>query len=498
MAAEAMRRRLGPARRGARWAFAAAALLALGCSRCPVPVVAGEATAEPELHAFLAGLVAAAQARPCSPAVLGQLAMAYDVNGFRVAAATTYAQAAELGDDPRWDYHLAVTQAAGGEYEAALASMARALSADGGYAPGWLRRGFWLLALDRPEPAAEAFAQALTVAEHPAQSAAAVAGAARADLRRGDIAGALARLEPAVMRWRSPHLEFLLRRARQRSAGDDGRAGGAPPPTQALRWPDPRRDALAAYVRGLSGSLALAERLLRAGRAEQAVDLLEPLRAGHPHNRQLANDLGNALRLSGRQDDALEVLGAGLGRHPDYAPLHFNLAVLQEARGDAAAAERHYREALRLNPDMAGPPRRLARLLARTDRPQAARAIAEDAAAAHPGRAELRFVAGMVAGVQGDWPAAFAHLEAAVRGAPANARAWLLLATAGAEVGDFEAAERARQTAERLGVDAAEIESARRHAEDRRQAATTPTPAAAAGQPATADAPRVVAAPKRR
>ena len=459
-------------------AAVAAAAFASGCSTCPAPPVAGAEVAEAELRAFLRGMVAAVRSTPCSAPLRGQLAMAYDANGFVNAAAATYAQAAALGDDPRWPYHLAIARAARGDLEAALTAVDAALALDDDYAPAWLWRGQWLLDLDRAAMAARAFANAIEVARHPAHVAAAQAGAGRAALRRGDVAHALATLEAAVARFDHPHLHWLLRRARQRApTRADPQAPveaslAARPPTP-LRWPDPRRDAIAAYVRGLSGTLALAKKMLQAGRADAAVALLEPLRQTHGQDNGLTNDLGIALRLAGREQDALVLLGEGLRRQPDYPPFHFNVAVLHERLGDEPAAERHYREALRQNPNLPGAPRRLANLLVRNGRVEQARELLERFARTHPGRADLRFVAGLVAGAQQDWPAAVTHLRAAVAAAPTHQRAHLSLATALAEVGDFAAAGEARNTAERLGVAASEIENARAHA-DRLAGATTP------------------------
>ena len=447
-------------------AAAAAAAFASGCTQCPAPTVAGADAAEAELRAFLRGMVAAARSAPCSASLRGQLAMAYDANGFVDAAAATYAQAAALGDDPRWPYHLAITRAARGDFDAALAAVDAALAQDGDYAPAWIWRGRWLLDLDRAGPAATAFANGIEVAQHPAHIAAARAGAGRAALRLGDVDGALATLEAAAARFDHPHLHWLARRARQRVSGhsDAETSAGARPPTP-LRWPDPRRDAVAAYVRGLSGTLALAKKMLQAGRAAAAVALLEPLRGAYGQDAGFTNDLGIALRLAGREQDALALLGEGLRRHPNYSPFHFNVAVLHERLGDDQAAERHYREALRQNASLPGAPRRLANLLVRDGRVEQARKLLERFAHAHPGRAELRFVAGLVAGAQQDWPAAVTHLRAAVAAAPAHQRAHLSLATALAEVGDFAAARAARNTAERLGVAPGEIENARAHAE---------------------------------
>ena len=61
---------------------------------------------------------------------------------------------------------------------------------------------------------------------------------------------------------------------------------------------------------------------------------------------------GNALTRLERVNDAVDRYRAGLRLQPDYAHLHFNLALALEELRDRDGAVRHYREAARLDPTL--------------------------------------------------------------------------------------------------------------------------------------------------
>jgi tetratricopeptide (TPR) repeat protein len=84
-------------------------------------------------------------------------------------------------------------------------------------------------------------------------------------------------------------------------------------------------------------------------------------------------ELSEVLRIQGEFDEARRLVESGLERHPDSAELHhaFGLCLMHE-RSDEAA-EREFREALRLSPDLRVAHEHLARLLARAGREDEAR-----------------------------------------------------------------------------------------------------------------------------
>ena len=60
--------------------------------------------------------------------------------------------------------------------------------------------------------------------------------------------------------------------------------------------------------------------------------------------------LASAYALTGRVDDAVAAQHVALSLDPRLASAHFGLAVLDERRGDAVAARRHFAAFVRLEP----------------------------------------------------------------------------------------------------------------------------------------------------
>ena len=229
------------------------------------PIVAGLDGQEPELVDYLASLRQAVRAQPHSGLSRGHLAMAYDANGFARAAEATYTQAQALDpEDFRWPYFRATALATLGDYRAALQSLDRALAIDSSYPPAWLWRGAWLLDLDRYEEAGEAYSRAAQVASDPVSAAAATVGSARILLRQERTIEAVELLGKLTADSPHPYVVRLLRTAYRRL----GRSSELPPIARSdtatlLTWPDARLGEKSRYVRGFSGRLLIAEKILR-------------------------------------------------------------------------------------------------------------------------------------------------------------------------------------------------------------------------------------------
>jgi len=90
-----------------------------------------------------------------------------------------------------------------------------------------------------------------------------------------------------------------------------------------------------------------------------------------PEGRAFA-PLADALRRAGRYDEAAEVLEDGCSRHPDFPPGHLVTARLARERGAAAEAEGAFRHVLALDPGNAHALAELAGLLEEEGRPREA------------------------------------------------------------------------------------------------------------------------------
>lgn len=459
------RLRLADPGRAARWLLLPWILA--GCSggdRVGDPVVAGLDAPEPELVEFLDQLIAYARASPESGLVRGRLGMAYDANGFYKAAEVTYAQAEALDPkDFRWPYLRATSLAQLHRYQDGLASLDRASAIDPGYASAWLRRGGWLLDLDRHEEAAEAYGRA-GVAADPIITAVASAGIARALMRQGKSAAAVVRLEAAAADYPHPTIMRLLANAYRRVGRieDMRRIIEVGEHAISLSWPDKYLSAKQQYVRGFSGRMSIVQRLIEREKSREALNILEPLRQTAPDDRGLLNYLSIAYRIAGRSADSFEVLLHGLDVHPDFHLFHFNIAVQYEDMGDHQLALQHLNRALELHPELQAALERKIILLSRSERLQEALAAAD--AAIRYGKADpgMLFRAGLLAGALERWPQAIARLEEALSLDPAVARVHLYLGRSFAEAGRFSDALRALETAEQLGVPSEDMATARR------------------------------------
>ncbi len=436
----------------------------VGCNggdRVGDPVVAGLDAPEPELVEFLDQLIAYARASPESGLARGRLGMGYEANGFYAAAEVTYAQAEALDrKDFRWPYLRATSLAQLHRYQEGLASLDRAIAIDPGYASAWLRRGAWLLDLDRYEEAAEAYGRAGAAAD-PIITAVASAGIARTLMRQGRAAAAVVRLEATADDYPHPAIMRLLANAYRRVGRIEGmRRIEVGEHAVSLSWPDKYLSAKQEYVRGFSGRMSIVQRLIEQEKSREALNILEPLRKTAPDDRGLLNYLSIAYRIAGRSADSFEILLHGLEVHPDFHLFHFNIAVQYEDMGNDRLALQHLNRALELQPELQAALERKIILLSRSERLQEALAAAD--AAIRYGKADpgMLFRAGLLAGALERWPQAIARLEEALSLDPDVARVHLYLGRSFAEAGRFSDARRALERAEKLAVPSEDMTAA--------------------------------------
>jgi tetratricopeptide (TPR) repeat protein len=146
-----------------------------------------------------------------------------------------------------------------------------------------------------------------------------------------------------------------LERARRRQAG---LIGAYPPLLEAYRRQgdaDAVRKVMAAYedaqTRARAGEHAARGRaLLREGRGPEAAGEFTAALALDGADARAQSGLASAYALSGRFEDAAAAHRIALKLDPRLASAHFGLALLDERRGDAAAARRHFDAFVRLEP----------------------------------------------------------------------------------------------------------------------------------------------------
>ena len=433
------------------------------------PVVAGIDSPDEDLAQFLNGMIQDARSLPTSGLMRGRLAMAYENNLFMDEALITYAQAAALDpEDFRWPYFSALLKGRHGLYQAALDDLERAMEIDADYAPAWLWRGTWLLDLDRPLEAMTAFERADALG---AETEAAF-GRARVLIAQGKHADAVSLLEPLARDYRHPYiyrtlgfaLRALGRTDEARTAVALGRSADP------LSWRDPRAAEKAAFVRGI-GRFSFAQNLLGAGKVDDALAILETLRAeqpdetcgatGHHATRtcEVLNTLALAYVRAGREDEALALVQRGLSINPDFFPFHLNIADRYRHRRELDSALVHIERVIALNPSLGYGYEQRGRLLIGLGRYEEAMTALETAVRLAPERPATLLYLGMVEGELGRWPQAIEHLRRAVRKDPGFAVGHAYLARSLAETGRIDDAWQAFRMAEEGGAPAYELEA---------------------------------------
>jgi len=93
-------------------------------------------------------------------------------------------------------------------------------------------------------------------------------------------------------------------------------------------------------------NLRLADALLRAGRAEEAVPYYRKVIAGQPRTADAFVGLASAHAERGRLDEARQVLLAALAVDPASGQVHYNLGEVARVKGDVETARREYTAAL--------------------------------------------------------------------------------------------------------------------------------------------------------
>ncbi|MCG6872911.1 MAG: tetratricopeptide repeat protein [Gammaproteobacteria bacterium] len=191
---------------------------------------------------------------------------------------------------------------------------------------------------------------------------------------------------------------------------------------------DPRIARVLAMQRGSLALEARADELLRAGRTDEGLRLLQEAVVTDPDHADLHFNLALALQRSGRISQAADELGSLLRRHPRYVPGLVTLAQLLARRGEDDEALRLLERAVRVDSQDVRARLALADLHAARQRIPAAVEELQQAVSIDPQfeiaqlrLASLRWHAGQA-------PEAVAALEAALAANPRNPRFPALLA----------------------------------------------------------------------
>lgn len=213
-----------------------------------------------------------------------------------------------------------------GDFERATATVEASIEINPNYGPAWRQYGQWLLALDRADDAAEAFARSL---EHQPKDVTAAIGLVKSRLeqRRPDDAIALIKSHELIGGINDAYAHQMLASALQQR-GDHAAAASAlrhAGPVAAVSV-DPLLERLDAYRTGRDYLLRKAEALDMSGQHDAAVVIYEQLISAGVADADVYNMLALSYRLVGDIDNSVASHRAALQFDPDHGPSLFNLA----------------------------------------------------------------------------------------------------------------------------------------------------------------------------
>jgi serine/threonine-protein kinase len=160
--------------------------------------------------------------------------------------------------------------------------------------------------------------------------------------------------------------------------------------------------------------VALSVALIRAGRADEAQEVLQELTRQQPDNPVLHNTLGISLSTQQKHAAAEAAYRKAIELQPDFAMAHYNLGLALTSQGRHAPAETATRKAIQLKPEFAQAHNLLGMELSQQRKHAAAEAAYRRAIELRPEFAQAHANLGMALNMQGKYRAAEAVCRKAI------------------------------------------------------------------------------------
>ncbi len=196
--------------------------------------------------------------------------------------------------------------------------------------------------------------------------------------------------------------------------------------------------------------------LMLLGRAQEAEEHYEQSLQINPRNAEAHNNLGDVLLQEGKVVDAIARYEQALRIKPDFADAHNNLGAALYQTGKSDEAMTQYRQALRINPGYAEAHRNLGIALQQTGKIDEAIAHFERALRIKPDFADAHYSLGLALARLGRVQEAIAHFEQALRINPDYAEAHYSLGIALQQAGRVTEAREHYEQALRIKPEYAE------------------------------------------
>jgi len=382
-----------------------------------------------------------AAAAPRDASAAGELGALYFVYDFSLASTSCFERAAAIDtENVRWRYFLGLAEERVGDAGKAIAAYEAAVGIDPDDGPSLVRLADLLLEKD-PSRSETLYRHALEVDP---DNAPAWYGLGHCAKIAGDRQEALARYRKAIEKapeYGEAHYAVAMILAAQgdkeaaekhlkiSSEGHQARIPGDPLYTAMLNKGrsavmmrreaqrlvqagrvdeaiDTLRQAIAIDVSGTTSRHYLGLLLAQQGRFEEAVEQLRMVVKADPGNVEAKSTLGLALTELGRLDEAQAIYRDVLQRHPDHAPTLMYLGHIQAQLGRNEEAIDSMRRAVEAQPANGVFQYTLGELLARTGDEKQAIVHVGKAVQLMPSRADYRYTFGVLLARSGDVPGA--------------------------------------------------------------------------------------------
>ena len=373
---------------------------------------------DPDVKEFLKSKQDSVRSRPHQALTIGQLGMAYEMNGFADRALLAYQLASQIGPkDPEWPYYAALLEASKGEYVRAINEIEESIARDPEYFSSWLWRGQWHLDLEHLDLAEESFMTAINLGA----GVSGEIGLVQVIIRKGDYQQAKSELQSIRSEYDNEYIDFLVFRVDQRvetipsTDYDESIPRAASPPN----WEDKRSEIKRQYEVSLSASLERYRNMIEQDAQNQhATDLINELVQKYPDNERVMVSWLYHLRLQNQLGPQVSRLSEAIQTWPENPVLN-SLMAEQSINSEQFEEGREYLNiALKQDPNNSSLLAQRGLVYIELDQLDLATQDFHKSNAIDP-RAEVHFYLGNVLASQSDWSRAVCQFQHALKLDPA-------------------------------------------------------------------------------
>lgn len=366
--------------------------------------------ADERLQDYFASLASAASLKHAGADAIGELAMAYDANGFDLAAEKTYRMATlREPHEFKWHYLLALRQQKNGDLEGAITSANVAIQINKAYPSIYVRLGNWLLDSGEPISARVAFQRAVELGAGPV----AELGAVRTFVKTENYDMALRELNSIVSRTNHP-VAFRLLSDTWRAMGQETKSREYlrfAVQAKSMWFDDPLVSEMRAHARGKSKQIHDIELMLGSGLVDDALVALQAFDPAERADFNVQYHFALAYFQSQMFDNAREHLIKAIELEPVHYPSHLLLASLYQRHENNLKASEHLEHVVTIYPKLSIAHQELGFVRLRNGDTSGALESFEAAIDLDSIAPNVHYYAGVILGAQGACDQAVRHFE---------------------------------------------------------------------------------------